>query len=611
MRLGLALLMLVALTACPGGIISGTGGGSGGGEGGGTGGGTGFDAGPLCDAPDEDAGTFDDVLPPTRLLRRASMALRGVPPTDAEYAALLASGDDTAQRAFISTFVDTTLASPVFYQSMFEMGRDWLNVPLAPPTADEPEYGPQQQRAIQRCGAMTMHAGKWAYVREDFEGGMMNICNGMLRDGGAPAERTLEPWWAPGSMVTLVGSAANTNDAGIVNINGNWTSVSCNGRPDGTCGCGPHGANCHADYEQYAGWENYVSWNQLGQRRQLAEEPARLFAHLVWHDKPLTDLILGTTSVGTTRTISAYVMQGAESGDLSQLSDDSWWQPSRFMSAPIDPLHTAGDANAWREFDIPSVSRVFIADRTYTYDPRVTTTPMLGIPAAGMLTSFGFLAGQPRERLRAARALEQLGCEVLAPPSGQTFNPYISDPAKEGPCQHCHRRIDPAAIHFKRFAKSGSAFEGFGANYLMPAVGGWRWPNAWRTGQYPYGGEPFSHWNRWYVADTQLTPVTQAQVNADPLVVFIDYLPTDQTLLGQVSDGTVGPLGFAKLLVASGGFDRCMVRHLHQQVMGRDIDPAKETGYLDLLTARFVAGGRRAKPFIKDLTQSELFGRGL
>jgi hypothetical protein len=595
----LSFLACMVLAACTGDISNSPG----------TDGGTssGVDAGPLCDAPPEDAGTFDDLLSPSRLLRRASMSLRGTPPTDAEYAAQEAAGDEAAQRAFVDTFVDQVLAAPVFYQSMFELGRDWLNVPLAPPTADSPEYGPQQQRSIQRCGAATPNSGKWAYVREDYEGGMARICGGQTRDGGVPLELTLEPWWAPGTTVTLVGSAANTSDAGM----GTSSTYACKGRPDGTCGCGPNAVNCHADFQQYAGWEHFLYWNQAGQRRQLAEEPARLFAHLAWFDRPMTDLIDGTTSVGTTNTISAYVMQGAETGDLTMVSDDSWWRPSRFSNAPIDPLHLSGDPEGWREFDVPTHARVFIADRSYKYDPRTTQAPMLGLPAAGMLTSFGFLAGQPRERLRASRALEILGCEVLSPPAGQTFNPYISDPAKEGPCQHCHRRIDPAAIHFKRFAKQGNAFEGYGATYPMPAVGNWRWPKVWRTGAYPYGGEPFSHWNRWYTAGTQMTPVTQAQVEVDPLVVFIDFLPPDQTLLGQVSDGTVGPLGFAKLLIASGQYDRCMVRRLHQFVLGRDIDPAKETGYLDLLTAQFIHDGRKARPFVKALTQSELFQRGL
>ena len=111
--------------------------------------------------------------------------------------------------------------------------------------------------------------------------------------------------------------------------------------------------------------------------------------------------------------------------------------------------------------------------------------------------------------------------------------------------------------------------------------------------------------------DTLLTPVTQAQAEANPEAVFIDFLPPEQNLLGQVSDGTVGPLGFAKLIVASGSFDRCVVRHLHAQVMGRDIDPAKEAGYLEDQVERFVSAGRKVRPYVKTLTQSDLFQRGL
>jgi len=92
--------------------------------------------------------------------------------------------------------------------------------------------------------------------------------------------------------------------------------------------------------------------------------------------------------------------------------------------------------------------------------------------------------------------------------------------------------------------------------------------------------------------------------------VFLDFLPPNQTLLNQTSDGTVGPLGFGKLILASGAYDRCVVRHLHQFVIGRDIDPAKETGYLDRLTAEFVQGQRRVRPFVTSLTKSPLFRRG-
>lgn len=554
-----------------------------------------------------DAGERSDVLAPSRLLRRASLALRGIPPTDAEYAEQEAAGDAAAQRAFVDTFVDRTLQQPVFYQTMFEQARDWFNIPLIPRTADEPEYGLQQQRSIQRCPAGTTKAGAWKYFRGD-----TTACSGQKADGSPADERSLEPWWAPGTTVTLVGTAANASATGTTNVNGNPVPINCaTAGPEGTCGCGPNAVRCHADFQQYAGWEDYVAYNAEGQRRLASEEPARLYAHLAWHDRPMTDLILGTYSVAPTRLQAAYVMQGIVGGATGLLDDDSWWRPSRFSSAPMDPEHSPGDPLAWREYPVPARNPFFLAERDYRFDPRTQTGASKGIPAAGMLTSLGFLNAYPRERVRGARALETLACEVLAPPSGQKFNEYRRDPGTEGPCQHCHRRLDPAAIHFKRYAKQGSATEGHGAQYLMPGVGTvWHWPARWRTGEYPYGGDPFSHWNRWYAPDTLLTPVTEAQAQANPEALFVDFLPPEHTLLGQVSDGTVGPLGFAKLIVAAGAFDRCVVRHLHAQVLGRDIDPAKEAGYLDAQVARFIADGRKVRPYVKSLTRSDLFQRG-
>ncbi|MCY1039737.1 hypothetical protein OV208_00275 [Corallococcus sp. bb12-1] len=554
-----------------------------------------------------DAGEKSDVLAPSRLLRRTSLALRGTPPTDEEFAALEAAGDDTAQQAFVDAFVDQTLGQPTFYRTMFEHARDWFNIPLTPLTADAPEYGVQQQRAIQRCPAGTAKAGAWKYFRGD-----NTACDGVKTDGSPVEETALEPWWAPGTTVTLVGAAANTSTEGSINVNGSPVPVTCAAAgPEGTCGCGPNAVRCHADFQQYAGFENFLHYNEHGQRRLVSEEPARLFAHLAWHDRPMTDLILGAYSVAPTNLQAAYVMQGLAGGATGLLADDSWWRPSRFAGAAVDPDHAPSDPLAWREYPVPARNPFLLAERDYRYDPRTQAGPSRGVPAAGMLTSMGFLTGYPRERVRGARALETLACEVLSPPLGQKFNEYRRDPGTEGPCQHCHSRLDPAAIHFKRFAKAGSAFEGYGAKYPMPGVGTeWHWPAQWRTGAYPYGGDPFSHWNRWYAPDTKLTPVTEAQAQLNPEAIFLDFLPPEQTLLGQQGDGTVGPLGFAKLIVAAGAFDRCVVRHLHAQVLGRDIDPAREAGYLDEQVARFLAGGRKVRPFVKSLTQSSLFRRG-
>lgn len=562
-----------------------------------------------CIDEEADGGSPDDRLSPMRLLRRTTLVLLGRAPEEIEYNALSALPSEAEQRNYVAQFARTALQSPQFYENIYGFGRSWLNVPLTPAMADEPDYGLDQQRGVVRCSPSTANAGRFVYVFDQLNAGNAQaVCGGVLSDGGVPEIRSVEPWWAPGSTIELVGSAAQVGPTALGRVNGGWTTISCEGIGRGGCGCGPAAVRCIPDVKShYGGWDTYAWWNEGGQRRQLADEPGRLWAHLAWHDRPLTDLVLGTRSVGTTTSIAAYVAAGVTAVNSKVIEDDVWWRPTRFSGEPTDPLHSPGDPNAWREFDLEQISQIFISDRNYHYDSRVTPTTMKGVPSAGMLTSLGFLGGLPRERLRAARALEILGCEVLAPPEGLQFNLYVSDPATEGPCQHCHRRIDPAAIHFKRFAREGLNED---TRYHVPGLGNGKWPAGWRQGVYPYRVDPFLQWNRWYRAVSVLTPVTQAEVDADPMAVFIDFLPPNQSLFGKVSDGTIGPLGFAKLLVASGNFDKCVVRQLHRFTLGRDIDPAEEAGYLDALTSEFLKRERKARPFIEYLMSTPAFERG-
>ena len=39
--------------------------------------------------------------------------------------------------------------------------------------------------------------------------------------------------------------------------------------------------------------------------------------------------------------------------------------------------------------------------------------------------------------------------QFSSPPPERHFEPFARDPGTEGPCQHCHRLLDPVAIHFK------------------------------------------------------------------------------------------------------------------------------------------------------------------
>jgi len=132
-----------------------------------------------------------DDLTPLRLLRRASIALLGVPPTDAQLAELLAKPTSDEQIAYVDTFIDASLEDARFYQITFEMARAWLNLPAVDRTADAPEYGPKQQRVLTACEAGTARAGSLHYYRDDVSAA--EACS-----AAATPSVTIEPWWAPG-----------------------------------------------------------------------------------------------------------------------------------------------------------------------------------------------------------------------------------------------------------------------------------------------------------------------------------------------------------------------------------------------------------------------------
>ena len=558
---------------------------------------------PSCD-PDPMDPDFvpQDMLDAPRLLRRTTLVLAGRFPTDEELSELLDQDPDT-RVDWVLAHAEQLLDQPAFYDEMFEFGSDWIRMPPIPNYADAPEYSGTQASLLTVCGDDTPMAGRWTVGP--------GRCGGQDENGDPLPVATFEPWWAEGTTLEVVGRPSNdartmpdgdeTVDCGAQRITSGVYGA------DEGCGCGPNLVYCYPG--PGAGpYAVFHTNNPEGQRRLLWEEPARLLAHLAWHDRPLDDLILGDYSVGPSRVQSAYVRWGRMTGAEQLDDDDSWWRSSGWES-PADPHHDATSPMAWSEFPISARNPYFVAERDVTFDPRVQPREQLqGIPSAGALTSLGMLAAYPRERVRAARMLETFACESFEPPPGDIeFVPYDTDAATTGTCQHCHVRIDPAAIHFKRIQRVGAT----SGTYRILGVGNWQLPDTWVNLEYPWSGAPWPRLLRSFVPDTRMTPVGHGAADDDAYRLFLDFLPEDQTLLGATSDGTVGPLGFGKLLLDSGAFDRCAVRRLHEHVVGRDIDPTTESGYLDALTETFVDGNREVRSFVRHLLSSESFRRGL
>ncbi|MFT3837304.1 MAG: hypothetical protein QM723_09950 [Myxococcaceae bacterium] len=567
----------------------------------------------LCAVPDGGVPPNDGITD-TRVLRRIALSLTGTTPAASEYEALLAAAPQDRQ-AMLDQAVDDALAAPAFYTQMVNFGHDWIAVGAYTTGAQGDAYQGDMAGHLFTCGGSTAHPGA-LYSFGEYPNNPENVCDDKDGTGASitVAVNNVEPWWAPGTTVTVVGAGGTNVKTVMVNGQPQDCGMATGGYYDPTlapgCGCGPNLVWCAPLSGLSAG--SYYDLYQA-QRRHPYEEPARLFAHLAWYDRPLSDLVTGNYSVATNWLRSLYVRQGRQQGSNASDANTTWWKAAS-DTAPRDPLHpTPNDPQAWREYKFSDLNPYLIDDRSYQFDPRTTTAAPQGWPSAGVLTMIGSLSSFPRERVRAARFLETFACQSFAPPPADVqFPPYANDPATSGTCMHCHQTLDPAAIHFKRWDFGGDSY------YVpWPFIGGmgrYRMTPEWLSGQYPYGPDnhnPAFRWMNAFKPGTVLTPVTAADVTANPEAVLLDTMPPSYTLLGTHGDGTMGPLGFGKILIASGEFDRCSARRLYQRFIGRPLDPAAEKLYIDKLAAQFVAGGRQVRPFVRYLLKEPEFRRGL
>jgi hypothetical protein len=510
-------------------------------------------------------------LSETRLLRRITLRLLNRPPTHEEYEALLAT--PTAGRAaFVERALDRMLASDEFRDALVAWGLEYFRV-----AEYLPEDGPMiHNRLIDlaMCGEGTPHAGAFHTIRDG---------DAICTDASAPVRTLADPWFDPGGSVRLVGDAGNeainVRDAagterycGDVMFGGSVYNVQS---PYDGCGCGPHAVFCD---RMTRGYEDTRPQVDHSLRRSIMEEPARLFAHVVAEDRPYSDLVTGDYTVVDQGVFAIYRAQARYLGDRDH-HDDTW-----FTEFP--------DPTEWREVKISRLNRFFLDERDYRFDPRTEAGSPRGVPSAGVLTMAGTNSTFPRERVRAARWMEIFACKEFNPPSPDiAFDPYQTDPAREGSCQHCHQGIDPAAVFFKRFQDRGSLLAGIGPMSLSSLD-----PRD-DTRERAEGA---------FVPNTLMTPITDAQAVANPDARLIDFLADpDATLLGERGDGTIGPLGFGKILIESGAFDACAVRNAYERFGGRELDPGLDARRIAMLASDFATTGRSMRALIRRLLVAE------
>ncbi len=586
------------------------------------------DAG-MCETPETTPEpTVEDVAPVShrRLLRRVHLTLHGRPPLDEDVSALDDATSDAEREAVIEAAIADGLESPDFYDRMVDFGHWWLRNGAFVTGAQGDAYMGNMSAHLGRCADDTAHPGAYFLLASLVdEVGIGERTGSQLCTEASPTTRTVEPWWAPGTSVVLLGEAASEASQGTTR---GGDPVACgvaveeyfNMQMQGAgCGCGPNAAWC------YPGHGLHIGNDRPGtQRRDMWEEPARLVAHLAWHDRPLSDVVLGNYTVANNRVRAWYLRFGRQSGLPAAALDgnDTWFRPD-VGGEPRDPRHPdAADPEAWRELvpeelapQLLSLSGgVRSADpaRTLAWNPVDDAGPAPGLPMAGVLTMPGPSSSFPRERPRAARFLEIFACRSFDPPPPDVhFPPVGEDIATSGQCMHCHTVMDPVAMTFRRWI--------FVGNYVprpyLAGVGDLQIPtDLFEPSQrYPHRawfGAGADRWRQNWTANTVMTPVSAETLAANPATLFYDTIPTDYTIFGEHPDGTMGPLAFAKVLVSSGELDRCAVRRIYERFVGRPLDPEREAGFIRALAARFAAGDRQVRPFVGELMRSPEYRRG-
>jgi hypothetical protein len=536
------------------------------------------------------AQSTDDPLSHTRQLRRLYLSLLGHAPDVDDYQRLLAF-TPSERSAFMQEEARQLLASPAFYDQARAWGNEYMGVPGYFGASNAHTYQfkgalspslTHSDQSPRRCPDDSLHAGRVGLFRGDEStniryGESITICD----DPSSPTAET-EPWWAPGTTIPTIGDVALARQFGTEGDDCGAQHSSF--RSSVGCGCGPNLIYC----TQRPISEEGDYYRPESMRRQVHEEPSRLFAHIVTQDLPFSDLVLGDYTVATRTLRMAYMRQARMTPDNASMDLNPWWRD--YSESP----------DTWSEVPIQDLHPQLLQERAYRFDPRTEAGRPRGIPAAGVLTTLVANEAWPRERVRGAAWLGAFACREFNPPSSDVeFPDYERDPGREGPCLSCHQLIDPAAIFFKRPFESGGLIAGTTDTWsIATQVTG----STYRLKAHATGS---------MIHDTLMTPVSAETLASNSDARFIDFLLPGTTLLGQAGTGTIGPLGFGEIVVASGAFDECAVRRTYERFAGRDLRPGSDHQLLDELVTSFVASGRSMRDLITAVLNSPEMSLGI
>ncbi|MCP3135732.1 DUF1585 domain-containing protein [Pyxidicoccus xibeiensis] len=368
-----------------------------------------------------------------------------------------------------------------------------------------------------------------------------------------------QPFWATAGTPATVKVCAIEAQNNSVNP---WTLASCEAARftgDRTCGCGDKLRRCEVG--NLGQPQNVRSVHDM---RVVAfnEEPLRIAESVVKRDEPYFN-ILTTRRSFVNGTLSEYYRQRQGAGIFNVSA------PTDLAAVPAIPYEENG---AWAE---------------YTRDAA----------HSGVLTTPAFLYRFPTQRARVNHFYEAFLCKTFSPPAeGSLPAPEDScnrenNLAVRCGCNYCHATIEPTGAHWGRYAERGAQF--------LPPDQFPRFDPKCRdcalNGDTSCGGECNQYVMQAYDGD-----------GASSLGMLKTYLyrtPDEEQNI------EAGPQLLVQRMLQTGDLERCTVKRIWNEFLGRPMSAEEQRMYLTPLSQDFARSGHKLKSLIERVVTTDAYRR--
>ncbi len=381
--------------------------------------------------------------------------------------------------------------------------------------------------------------------------GMYNIGRGCVQREGWIM--TKPPYWDATGRKEVAACAIDAQERTVNPV----TGATCEGGErfvgDRSCGCGPRFRRCESG-------DGKVHDSRI---KSINEEPLLIADSVVRRDENYFSMLTTRRSFTNGVLSTMYEMgQGVGSSEVS-MPVDKQALPRMEFTTPT---------NEWREY-------------------------LRGPQHAGVLTTSSFLLRYPTQRARVSHFWEAFLCKSFAPPPDASLPPAEdacnreNNLAKRCGCNHCHATIEPTGAHWGRYGERNAV-------YLDPS----------RYTKYdPRCRDCALSGNT--ACDGQCGPYVMQAFDGDGAA----SLGLLKTYLYRTTEDEAnieaGPRLLVDRMMQTGDLERCAVKNLWHEFLGRAMTTTEQNLYMKQLVTSFAGGGFKVKDLLTKLLSTDAYRR--